>query len=449
MGISNQEFLVKDVPSVDELKPKIKAWREQEKILDQWLVKRLDTVLPVVMKRAGIDCWVVCNNEYNEDPVYWTLTPVSQITARRLTILVFHLKDDGTVERFCLTHPIPIITDFYQQKWTNPKGQNWNTSRLYGENRYPVEETQMECLARVLKEINPEHIGLDISDTFAYADGLSHSLYQRITAELDEEQKSKIVSAENVAVGWLETRCEEEMAAYDDIVQIAHTMIAEAFSNKVIHPGVTTADDVKYWMMEKTVELGFTPWFDYDVSITRYGNQHYEGDVVILPGDMLHCDVGFRYLNLCTDTQELCYILKRDELDAPQDLKDALRTANRLQEITAGEFVEGRTGNEILAASLAKAKEEGIEPCIYTHPLGFHGHAAGPTIGLWDKQGGVPGSGDYPLYNNTAYSLELNAKVQVDSFGAKLQMAIESDILFKDGKVYYLAGRQENFHLVK
>ncbi len=449
MAISEQEYLVSGVPSVDMLKPKIKHWREQEKILDQWLVRRFETVLPTVMKQSGIDCWVVCNNEYNEDPVYWTLTPVSQITARRLTILVFHQREDGTVDRYCLTHPIPVITDFFKQKWTNPKGQNWNTERIYGADRYPVPETQMECLARVLKELNPKCIGLDISDTFAYADGLSHSLYRKIEAVLDDEQKAKIVSAENVAVGWLETRCEEEMAAYNDIIQIAHTMIAEAYSNKVIHPGVTTADDVKYWMMEKTVELGFTPWFDYEVSITRYGNEHLDGDAVILPGDMLHCDVGFRYLNLCTDTQELCYILKADETDAPEDLKAAMAVTNRLQDITKDEFIEGRTGNEILAAALAKAKEEGIEPCIYTHPLGFHGHAAGPTIGLWDKQGGVPGSGDYPLHNNTAYSLELNSKSYVESFGAKLQMSMESDILFRDGKVYYLAGRQTAFHLVK
>ena len=449
MAISNQEFLVSSVPSVDELRPKIKNYREAEKIVDSWLVKRLDTVLPKVMKRSGIDCWVVCNNEYNEDPVYWTLTPVSQITARRLTILLFHLKEDGTVERMCFTHPIGIITDFYKQQWTNPKGQNWGTSRLLEGEKYPEPETQMKCLGRVIRQLNPNKIGLNISDTFAYADGLSHSLYKRIMEVLDDEQKAKVVSAENVAVGWLETRIEEEEVAYNDIVQIAHTMIAEAFSNKVIHPGVTTCNDVKYWMMQKTVDLGFTPWFDYDVSITREGGKHFEGDEIIMPGDMLHCDVGFRYLTLCTDTQELCYILKHDELDAPEDLKKGMANTNRLQEIVASNYIEGLTGNEILARSLKQAKEEGLDPCVYTHPLGFHGHAAGPTIGLWDKQGGVPGSGDYPLYNDTVYSLELNTRNYVESFKATMAISMESDILFKDGKVYYLAGRQTQFHLVK
>ena len=285
MEISRENFLV-DVPSVDELKPKILDYRQQDRLLDGWLVKRLDQVLPLVMKRSGIDCWVVCNNEYNEEPVFWTLAPRSLITARRLTILVFHLKDDGTVDRMSLTHPVPVIGDYYRPMWTNPKGQSWGESRILNPNA-PVTkqsgegETQMECLARVLKEINPRVIGLDFSKNFAFADGLSHTLYEEMMEVFDEEQKAKIVSAENVVVGWMETRIDEEMDAYHGIMQIAHAMIAEAFSSKVVLPGVTTNEDVKYWMMQKTVDLGFRPWFDYEVSVRRAGVGEVEGETVI------------------------------------------------------------------------------------------------------------------------------------------------------------------------
>ena len=428
MAVSNQEFLVTGVPSVDSLKSKILSYRQQGILLDKWLEKRIENILPQVMKNAGIDCWIIANNEYNEDPVYWTISPFSCITARRLTILVFYLNGEGKIERYSVTR-YPV--DNYVQKWTD------------------TSISQMETLAAFLKQLNPDKIGVNMSKDFAYADGLSATLYNDMMAVFDDDQKKKVVSAENIAVGWLETRSEEEMAAYNDIVGIAHTMIAEAYSNKVIHPGVTSADDVKYWMMEKTVELGLEPWFDYEVSITRDGHIHLDGDEVILPGDMLHCDVGFRYLNLCTDTQELCYILKDDELDAPEDLQQAMKVTNRLQDIVIEHFKTGSTGNEILLGSLAQAKEEGIDATIYTHPLGFHGHAAGPTIGLWDMQGGVPGSGDYPLHDNTAYSLELNAKVYVPSLDRQVRMAMETDILYKGGKVFFLGGRQTQFHLVK
>lgn len=449
-----KESFISNVSSIDELKPKILDYRAQDKLLDSWLSKRLDQVLPLVMKRSGIDCWVVCNNEYNEEPVFWTLVPRSMMTARRLTILIYHLKDDGTVERMSLTHPIPVIGDYYRPVWTNPKGQSWGGSWTLDHDASAAEqkeegETQMECLARVLKKIDPKTIGLDMSRDFAFADGLSHTLYEEMMEVFDEQQKAKVVSAEKIVVGWMETMIDEEMEAYYGIVQIAHAMIAEAFSSKVIIPGVTTNEDVKYWMMQKTVDLGLRPWFDYEVSVSRAGVGEIDGETVIRQGDLLHCDVGFCYLNLCTDTQENAYVLKQGETDAPEELKKVMKTVNRFQDIVLDEFKIGRTGNEILAASLSKAKEEGVDPCLYSHPIGFNGHAAGPTIGLWDQQNGVPGSGDYPMYDNTAYSLELNVRCPVESWGVELTFGAETDVLLRDGKVNFLAERQERFHLIK
>ena len=232
-------------------------------------------------------------------------------------------------------------------------------------------------------------------------------------------------------------------------MEIAHQLIADAFSSKVVIPGVTTNADVKYFMLEKCVELGLQPWFDFEVSIRRANVGEVSGVDVIRPGDILHCDDGFRYLNLCTDTQENAYVLKLGETDAPEELKEVMRTVNRLQDITIGNFKAGRSGNEILALSLKQAKEEGIVPCIYTHPIGYHGHAAGPTIGLWDMQGGVPGGGDYLMYDDTAYSLELNCKCEVKSWNITLTFGAETDVLFTGGKTYYLAHRQDSFHLIK
>ena len=456
MIISNEDFLIHQAPCTDELKKKILPYRAQEELLDKWLVKRLDTVLPRVMKRSGIDCWVVACKEYNEDPVLASLTPCAMMTARRLTILVFHLNEDGEVKRYALTRPGVGLDGIYEAVWTNPKGANWgdkDSLMPFGgkepkANQAPC-ETQMECLARIIRQCNPSKIGLNTSNTFAFADGLSHNLYTQIMEALDEDQKAKVVSADEVCVGWLETRCEEEMAAYTGIMQIAHTMIAEAFSSKVVIPGVTTNEDVKYWMIQKVIDLGLTPWFDFEVSVRRAHVGEVSGETVIMPGDILHCDVGLKYLNLCTDTQENAYVLKQDETDVPEELKEVMKTVNRLQDITISHYKEGRSGNEILALARAQAIEEGIVPCIYTHPIGFHGHAAGPTIGLWDMQGGVPGQGDYKMYNDTAYSLELNVKCNVESWGVTLTFGAETDVLFTGDKTYYIAGRQEKFHLIK
>lgn len=454
MIISNESFLIKDATYSSDLSSKIYSYRDQEKIINNWLKIRFKEVLPKVMKRSGIDLWVVACREYNEDPVLTTLVPVSMMTARRTTILVFHLQEDGTVKNMALTRPGVGLDDFYQAVWTNPKDSNWTESKeilpydeIVAKQGQP--ETQFECLARVIKECNPNKIGLNFSNTFAFADGLSKTLYDDMLSEFSEKMKEKIVSAENICVGWLETRTKQELAAYTGIMQIAHSIIDEAFSSLVVIPGITTNDDVKYFMLQKTIDLNLTPWFDYEVSIRRQGVGEIYQETVIMPGDLLHCDVGLRYFRLCTDTQENAYVLKPGELDAPDGLKNALKVVNRLQDITISCFKEGLSGNEILKNAREIAINEDIEPCIYTHPIGYHGHGAGPTIGLFDMQNGVPGSGDYKLYNDTLYSLELNAKVEVPEWDMKLTLGAETDIIFADDQAYYVAGRQTQFHLIK
>ena len=454
MTISSESFLIKDTVCSSELSSKIYSYREQEKIRNGWLKIRFAEVLPKIMKRSEVDLWVVCCREYNEDPVLTTLVPVSMMTARRTTILVFHLQADGKVRRMALTRPGVGLDDYYEAVWTNPKSSNWSDGKaLLPDGKDVIKqsppETQFECLARIIKECNPQKIGLNISKTYAFADGLSKNLYDEMVAEFSEDMKAKIVSAEKVCVGWLETRTKQELAAYTGIMQIAHSIIAEAFSSRVVIPGVTTNADVKYFMLQQTIDFGLQPWFDYEVSIRRQGVGEIYQEAVIMPGDLLHCDVGIRYLNLCTDTQENAYVLKLDEVEAPSYLNHALKVVNRLQDITIGCFSQGLSGNEILKLARDKAIKEGIVPCIYTHPIGHHGHGAGPTIGLWDMQNGVPGSGDYKLYNDTLYSLELNAKVEIKEWNMVLTLGAETDIMFTDDRVHYVAGRQERFHLIK
>jgi hypothetical protein len=99
-----------------------------------------------------------------------------------------------------------------------------------------------------------------------------------------------------------------------------------------------------------------------------------------------------------------------------------------------------------LAAALSQAKAEGIGATIYTHPLGLHGHAAGPTIGMWDMQGGVPGSGDFPMHHQTAYSIELNAESLVPEWNNKVRIMLEEDGYFDESGFRYIDGRQRQIY---
>jgi len=415
--------------SVDDYRGKILPLRERAKVKNAWLKKRLDTVLPEVMRREGIDMWIVIAREYNEDPVMMSLLPEPMMYARRRTILVFNLKEDGALEKLML---IRYNKELYEGVWD------------------PDEEEQYECLARVVKERDPKAIGINVSETFAFGDGLTHGDYLQLAKALGEYME-RTKGAERLAVGWLERRTPEEIDVYPSIVEITHVIVAEAFSSKVITPGITTTDDVVWWMRQTILDLGLEAWFPPSISIQAVDQKHdkKEKRTLIRPGDLLHCDVGFYYLGLATDIQQNAYVLRSDENDAPEGLKAALADGNRLQDIHAEMMVAGRTGNEILKAALEKAKSEGINPSIYTHPLGFHGHAAGPTIGLWDRQEGVTGRGDYELFDDTCYAIELNVKRDVPEWGGQeVRMALEQDGVFTGGKLRFMAGRQTELHLV-
>lgn len=405
--------------------------REQARVFNTWLEKRLNTILPEIMRREGIDMWLVICQEYNEDPVYLTLVPFESLSARRLSMLVFFDRGpEKGLEKFNVGRY--AIGKFYPALW-DPGRQ----------------PDQWQALAELIKVRNPKKIAVNTSGVFAFADGLTHTNHQLLARYLGPELSKKICSAERLAVGWLERRLPEEMEVYHHLASLAHSLIKEAFSRSAITPGITTTEDLEWWFWERIRSLGLQTWFRPSVDIQRPGSSPYK-DNVIRHGDLLHCDVGITYLRLNTDHQELAYVLKPGEDDAPAGLKEALARANRVQDILKAEFVAGRTGNQILAAALKKAREEGLKASIYTHPLGFHGHAAGPTIGLWDKQEGVPGQGDYPLYYDTCYSIELNCRSVVPEWdNQEVVIGLEQNASFTREGFIYFDGRQTSFHLIR
>ncbi len=424
------------VVSADDYKGKILLLRQRAEVQNAWLKERLETVLPEIMEREGFDMWIIVAREANEDPVYFSLVPEPALYARRRTILLFHKKDDGSLERLMVYKM--GFKGFYEGVWN------------------PDEEGQYECLGRIVRERDPKVIGVNVSETTNYGDGLTHGEYLLLEEALGEEYMVRVRGAERLAVGWLERRIPGEIAVYETLVEIDHAIIAEAFSTRVITPGVTTSDDVAWWMRQKIRDLGLIAWFQPSVSIRAPdieaglpGRRDEKSRKVIKHGDLLHCDIGFKYLGLCTDVQENAYVLKPGEVDAPEGLRKAMAEGNRLQDIHAEAMAAGRTGNEILKMALEKAKSEGLNASIYTHPIGFHGHAAGPTIGLWDHQEGVPGKGDYELFEDTCHSIELNVKSIVPEWGGmEVRMALEEDAVFTGGKLRFLAGRQTKLHLI-
>ncbi|MFT7464864.1 MAG: Xaa-Pro aminopeptidase [Pseudohongiellaceae bacterium] len=412
--------------------------RDRAALTDRWLADRLETLLPQLMRQQGIDMWLLVAREYNEDPVLATMLPATWLgsTRRRTMLMFFDRGAVAGVEGLAVARY--AVGDLIEGAW-DPATQPDQWARL----------------AELVAERNPSRIAVNVSPTFALADGLSASEHQALLAALGEHA-ARVVPGEGLAVGWLETRSDPELAEYPAIVALAHAILAEGLSSAAVEPGVTTTDDLCWWFRERVVQLQLETWFHPSVSVQRDSAPAAEGsfaedddDAVIRPGDLVHVDFGIRYLGLNTDTQQHAYVLRPGEQAAPPGLVSALAAGNRLQDLFMAQFVAGRTGNEILAAALGAAAVEGLDATIYTHPLGLHGHAAGPTIGLWDQQGGVAGTGDYPLFANTAYAIELALAVDVPEWGQPVRIMLEEDALFDGETVRFLDGRQTELHLIR
>ena len=410
--------------------------KERAAFVNKLQKERLNKLLPRLMEKTDIDMWVLIAREYNEDPIIKTMLPPTWLNARRTTILVFSLDkktkkfESVAIARYAFGDNIPSI-------WDKDKQPN-----------------QWEALKDYIVSKNPEKIGLNISSYESLADGLSKYHYDQLYNVLSPKFRKKITSAEDLAIAWIETRTDLEMTVFSQLVEISSSIIREAFSTKVITPGVTSTDDVVWWMREKVLSLGLDTWFHPTVDVQRKDNSDlYAFDNkskfdIILPGDLLHCDFGISYLTLNTDTQELAYVLKPGETNAPDFLIKAFKEGTRIQDIFTNNFKQGLTGNEILKRSLEQGKSEGLRPSIYTHPLGTYGHSAGTTIGMWDSQGGVPFTGDYPLQYNTAYAIELNTTVYIEEWEKDIRIMLEVPGFFGENGFRYINGRLKEFLLV-
>ncbi len=407
---------------------------------DELLEDRFQNLLPQLMDESNLDMWLLISREYNEDPVLKTMLPARWLNARRRTMILFYRnKEQNTLERIAVARY--DIGKSIKSAWNKEQEPN-----------------QWKALSDIIAKRNPAKIGINYSKHFALADGLVKTDYEELVKNLPDSLNSRIVSAEKLAIAWLETRTEKEMILFKKLVKITHDIIDITFSEKVIEPGKTTTEDLVWYLRQKVTDMGLETWFHPTIDIQRsnqklkshiYSFTKGEKDKIIQKGDLLHCDFGITYIGLNTDCQQHAYVLKDAETAVPEFLAKAFKKGNRLQDILTSSMQEGKTGNEILLSSLNRAKKEGLRPSIYTHPLGKYGHSAGTTIGMWDSQGGVPFNGDYSLHKNTTYAIELNVTVTLPEWQKDIRIMLEEAGFFGDNTFEYVNERQIEIKPIK
>lgn len=423
-------------PTINQMKHKLEKaglypLKKQAETSVRVLEKRLNTLLPIAMNEADIDCWIVISREYCEDPVFRSLVAWDMPSARRMNALIFLKEGKYSVRRFGIGGLSAVTQPFYEQ-----------VPFEYG--------SELQALMNLLEQHQPKRIAVNISENLAMADGLTSWLNQALCEHLLPGQC--LCSAEEMVVGYMQRLTDFEQELLRTVVDVTHDIIDMAFSNEAIVPSKTTTTDLEWLMRDTIADLDAFFWFGPDIDLQRRGsNVSRMFNEVIEKGDLLHCDVGFRpaFLYLHSDVQRLCYVLRDGEEEAPEGVRQVLHIGNRFQDIVMSHISENCTGNDVFLRSIHQAKEEDIVPMLYTHPLGTYGHGAGPVFGQYGQQEPIPGRGEYKVRNSTCYALELNILAPIPEWDDQHVFAyLEEDILFRNGVASYLSGRQTELLLV-
>lgn len=390
---------------------------------NQLVERRLDRLVPDLLREEGVDAWVIIGREYAEGPVLSSMLPAEWLSARRTTMLVLTEHERFAVSRYPVGELFPSAWD------PNSVPDQW------------------ERLAGLLDELDPKAIAIETSPHQAHADGLTSSLHTRLTESLPPRLRERVVPGGTLGIRWLESRLAEERSTLEEATKSAHSILRTGLSSEVIEPGITTTGDLVWWYRQTVHDRGLDSWFQPSVTLQRRDDSESE---IIGHGDFIHVDFGIIHKGMCTDQQEHAYVLHPGETEPPAGLVEGIGAANRIQDILIAEFAAGRSGNEILAAALAKCRDEDLDATIYTHSIGLQGHGAGMTIGMWDQQAGVPGAGDHRLHPDTAYSIELMGELDVEAWGGKrVRFMLEQDAWFDGEQVEWLDGRQEELWTIR
>lgn len=414
--------------------PQVLPMRQRAEVIRRLLKRRLDTILPLAMREKGFDLWIILCQEDNLDPVFKTLIPMDT-WCPILQMLVFYDRgSEAGIE--CINISGTDTHDLYDRPY---KGQ--------------LEKKQWPLLRKVVEERDPKRIGVNIGSVQWSAGGLTYSLYNQLTQNLPAQYVARLASAEPMATRWLATLTDDEVQLYKHVVNIAHAILAECYSQKAITPAVTTTMDLEWYYWQRCADLGlevsFKPHFNLVRSKAMREKFGWE-DRVIRAGDFVHSDVGIKYLRLNTDHQELAYVSRQGEDDAPESMRKLMQEANRLQEIFMAEFRYGLSGNELLANILTRAKNEGVpNPRVYSHSLGLFLHEPGPLIGLPWEQERCMGRGDVKLEYSSAFSMELSVADIVPEWDKQqVRMGIEEDVIFTTDGCRLIDGRQTEFYII-
>jgi Xaa-Pro aminopeptidase len=393
-----------------------------------------------MMRRHGVDWWIVVNEEFHDDPLTEFIAPPRPYAGNRDVFLFIDAGERGLRKIAISGYAEENLKNFFES-WDDPRPAT-------------------QVLPALLQQHPPRRIALSIGGTRGVTRSLTHDTYLWLGQIMGSDAEKQFVPAADLIEEYLDTRIPEEFEIYTTLVKLTEVLARRAFSNEVVRPGKTTVGDIRRWLYDALWAHGVRTWFQPDIRVQRAGvlPNLSRGFLAVSPestviqrGDVLHLDFGVSCMGLHTDWQKMAYVLEPGERDAPAGLKAALANTNVLQDaLMLRHSRPGRTAAEVYAATMDEMKLRGIEAQIYSHPLGNQGHALGASIDFRAARRPETMAQSKRLRLGSYISIELNTLTAVPEWNGQKVFVMQEDpaYLTDDGWKFFVA-RQEKFYLIR
>jgi len=401
----------------------MRRWRKMNQVRND----KFNLVLPEVMKENNIDMWIIMNREGNLDPLYSDMG--EGYVGSFGSYYIFTDRGGDRIERASLGN------DGYLLK----QGGAYD---YFGS----VDELKEFVTAR-----DPKSIGLNISKNIGGADGLTHSGFLELTEILGKKYADRFVSAEKLVSDFRSRRVASEIAIYGEAGEFSYSIAERALSNEVITPGITTLEDVAWWMKEQQFKNNLGSSFGMpSVYITGPdGVEASSNDRIIQGGDVIMIDWGVGLMNMFTDMKRIAYVLKEGETRVPAGIQNAFDQSMKVRDIIQKTIKPGVTAKESEEAVYKALSAGGFnrmagfnqftdlditDVIIGCHSVGNWGHGIGPSIAYWN-----PVRINYELRPSNLISIEFFAYTKIPEWGGKkLRVPIEDDAVITTRGIEWL-----------
>jgi Xaa-Pro aminopeptidase len=396
--------------------------------------KRIQELLPSAMERADVDVWMVICRENNNDPM---ALHIGGENAGGTSFYVFY-ESNGKVKSvvFCSFGEVTALTELglHDSIISVSRGQD-----------------VFELATNFVKNVDPEKIAINISNSNSTADGLSHSQYQKLANNFGEDWEEKLVSSEELVYEWLSIKLPAEVEIMRKAAEITAQWEVEAY--KTIVAGKTTDAEVADFLNEKIKAYGFedgwNPEQNPNVNSGPDRGHSHATNKVIMPGDVIQTDFGIKVYGIwVTDIQRFAYVLKEGDNSAPEDIQRYWDVAKRGHRLVFENMKPGISGYELDKKQREWMKENGSLPVPWStgHPVGYVAHDVGPSLG-GGQEGITPSAAALkPLREGMVFAYDGFYAWNIE--GGEKTISVEEMVVVTEDGAEYLTPPQEELILV-